>query len=172
MFPICAPALIYLVFSITQILIDTFKGLYNTAIMKFVVMIMITLMLNILCINGLGVISWIIVFVPFILMTVIVSLLLWIFGLDAASGTLNYGCDVSGNKCVDNNISKDVSGNILIYNPYYDARLRPVVYRAPYIVVPPREVVGVEYDTTITKTTTSNMGVAPPQTRHSDPEYH
>ena len=32
---LCPPALIYLVFSITQILIDTFHGLYNTALMKF-----------------------------------------------------------------------------------------------------------------------------------------
>ena len=46
---LCAPAIIYLIFSITQILIDTFKGLYNTAFIKFIVMIMITLLLNILC---------------------------------------------------------------------------------------------------------------------------
>ena len=90
---LCAPAIIYLIFSVTQILIDTIKGLYNTALMKGVVTFMVTILLNILCERGLGVVSWIIVFIPFILMTVIVSMLLYIFGLDAATGSLNYKCD-------------------------------------------------------------------------------
>jgi hypothetical protein len=86
MFKLCAPALIYLVFSFAQILIDTFKGLYNTAFMKFVVAILVTLLLNGLCDGGLGVISWIIVFIPFILMTFVVAMLLYIFGMNAAVG--------------------------------------------------------------------------------------
>jgi ABC-type polysaccharide transport system permease subunit len=89
MFKLCPPALIYLVFSITQIIIDTFKGLYNTAFFKFIIMVMVTLLLNALCEEGMGIISWIIVFIPFILMSVIVTMLLYIFGLDAATGTLN-----------------------------------------------------------------------------------
>lgn len=86
MFKLCPPALIYIVFSIAQILIDTFKGLYNTAFMKFVVAILVTLLLNGLCDGGLGVISWIIVFIPFILMTFVVAMLLYIFGLNATIG--------------------------------------------------------------------------------------
>ena len=31
---LCAPALIYLVFSITQVSIDTVKGMYNLALVK------------------------------------------------------------------------------------------------------------------------------------------
>lgn len=86
---ICAPALIYIAFSITQVVLDTFKGLYNTALFKFIVMIIITLMLNILCESGMGIISWIIVFVPFIFMSVIVTLLLYFFGLNPATGKIN-----------------------------------------------------------------------------------
>jgi|UniRef100_A0A6C0K2L7 predicted membrane protein len=86
MFKLCPPALIYIVFSIAQILIDTFKGLYNTAFMKFVVAILVTLLLNGLCDGGLGVISWIIVFIPFILMTFVVAMLLYIFGLNTTIG--------------------------------------------------------------------------------------
>jgi len=74
------------VFSLAQILIDAFKGLYNTAFMKFVVAILVTLLLNGLCDGGLGVISWIIVFIPFILMTFVVAMLLYIFGMNAAIG--------------------------------------------------------------------------------------
>jgi len=86
MFKLCPPALIYVVFSLAQILIDMFKGLYNTAFMKFVVSILVTLLLNGLCEGGLGVISWIIVFIPFILMTFVVAMLLYIFGLNASIG--------------------------------------------------------------------------------------
>jgi hypothetical protein len=134
MINLCAPAIIYLIFSITQILIDTFKGLYNTALIKFIIMIMITLLLNILCQSGLGVISWIIVFIPFILMTVIVSMLLYIFGLNASTGKLNYTCQNTSNS--ENNSSIDASGNIIIYHPYYDPLINPVYFNSPNIIVP------------------------------------
>jgi hypothetical protein len=90
MFKLCAPSLIYLVFSVTQIIFDTLKGLYNTALMKCIVMVLCTILLNVLCERGMSIISWIIVFVPFMLMTVIVSMLLYIFGLDIATGKYKY----------------------------------------------------------------------------------
>ena len=135
MFNLCAPALIYLIFSFTQILIDTLKGLYNTAFMKAIVTVMITILLNILCESGLNVVSWIIVFIPFILMTVIVSMLLYIFGLDAATGSLNYKCGGAQEKCGDG-ISIDRAGNIIIYDPEYNPGANPVYYKLPNIVVP------------------------------------
>ena len=92
MLDLCPPALIYIAFSLTQIIIDTFKGLYNTAIIKMFVSIIITLLLNTLCKTGMGIISWIIVFIPFIFMTVIVAILLFTFGLDPATGKLNVEC--------------------------------------------------------------------------------
>jgi len=61
---VCGPAIVYLGFSLTHIIIDTFKQEFNVAFMKFLVMIIFTLLLNILCKKGLGVISWFIVFVP------------------------------------------------------------------------------------------------------------
>jgi hypothetical protein len=99
---ICPPALIYLAFSLTQIIIDTFKGLYNTAFFKFIVMVTITFLLNALCQGGMSIISWIIVFIPFIFMTVIVTILLYVFGLDAATGTLNFQCsNPSSSSCTN-----------------------------------------------------------------------
>ena len=87
---ICPPALIYILFSLTQITIDTFKGLYNTAFFKFWVALIFTILLNYLCESGLGVVSWFIVFVPFILMTVIISILLLVFGLNPNTGRVQY----------------------------------------------------------------------------------
>jgi hypothetical protein len=83
---ICAPALIYLVFSMTQVVIDTVKGTYNIAFIKLWVTLIFTILLNFLCNKGLGIISWIIVFIPFILMTVIVTMILFMFGLDPITG--------------------------------------------------------------------------------------
>lgn len=107
MFNICAPALIYIAFSLTQIIIDTFKGLYNTAFFKIIVMVIITILLNALCQSGMGIISWIIVFIPFIFMSVIIAILLYVFGLDPATGKLNIQCD----NC-DSSQSKK-SGNLI-----------------------------------------------------------
>lgn len=83
---ICTPALIYLVFSTTQVIIDTVKGTYNVALVKLWVTLIFTILLNFLCNRGLGIVSWIIVFIPFILMTVIVALILVMFGLDPITG--------------------------------------------------------------------------------------
>ena len=85
---LCPPALIYLIFSITQVIIDSVKGLYNTALMKIWVAILFTILLNYLCTLGLGTISWLIVFIPFILMTLVVAILLLMFGLDPSTGKL------------------------------------------------------------------------------------
>jgi hypothetical protein len=78
---ICPPAILYLAFSITQIIIDMFRGDTNTAFLKFIVMIIFTLALNLLCSAGLGIISWFIVFIPFILMTYITTVLAFVFGI-------------------------------------------------------------------------------------------
>lgn len=89
MIKICNPALIYIIFSLTQIIIDTIKGHYNTAFLKIIVSILITILLDALCRSGMNIISWIIVFIPFIFMTFIVSILLYVFGLDVSTGKLN-----------------------------------------------------------------------------------
>ena len=87
---LCSPAMLYMGFSLTQIIIDTFKGFYNTAFFKSIVMIIFTLLLNILCKRGLGIISWLIVFIPFILMTYITAVLMFVFGLNASEDDVDY----------------------------------------------------------------------------------
>ena len=87
---LCTPALIYLVFSLTQIAIDVFKYENNRAFFKAIVMVIFTTLLNILCSRGLGIISLIIVFVPFMLMSFITTILLVVFGLDPATGKMKH----------------------------------------------------------------------------------
>lgn len=103
----CAPALLYIAFSLTHIIIDVFKQLYNTALVKFIVMIIFTFLLNILCQRGLTVISWFIVFIPFITMTIITTLLLITFGLSPFSGKI----DTSTSNSRPSGNSRQISGN-------------------------------------------------------------
>ena len=128
--------------------------MYNTVFIKIIVTVMVTLLLNILCERGLNIISWIIVFIPFILMTVTVTMLLYIFGLNASTGKSN------------TNTTTDSSGNIIVYNPYYNASINPVYYNSPNIIIPKPPTTPPPPTTT---TTTLTHSVVPITT--SDPSY-
>lgn len=117
---LCAPALLYVAFSLTQIVIDIFKNMYNTAFFKFIVMIIFSVALNILCKRGLGIISWFIVFVPFIMMTVITTILLFVFGLSPASGNLDYTVDYPNSEPKSKNVV--VVRNNGVNQPYEDGQ--------------------------------------------------
>jgi hypothetical protein len=105
MFSLCSPALVYVAFSLTQIIIDFFKNRPNVALTKILVMAIFTAMLEVLCRKGLNWLSWIIVFIPFIFMSFIVGILLFAFGYDPETGTVNVKCDnCSENKYTGNMI--------------------------------------------------------------------
>jgi hypothetical protein len=113
---ICSPALIYLVFSITQIIVDTGKGLYNTAFLKLIVTFIFTIFLNYLCERGLGVVSWIIVFVPFILMSIIISILLLMLGLDPTTGKLKINGAEVENKTPEDPRKNKIPTHPIVYS--------------------------------------------------------
>ena len=79
---ICPPALLYLAFSIIQIIIDLYRGDSLQALFKFIVMIIFTIVLNAICNSGMTIISWFIVFIPFIMMTYITTILFFVFGFN------------------------------------------------------------------------------------------
>ena len=134
MINLCPPAIVYLFFSVTQILIDLYKQLYNTAFTKTIVTIMVTSLLNILCIKGFDMVAWVIVFIPFLLMSVIVGMLLYVFGLDVSTGNLNYNCDNASTG--GDGITRDKEGNIIIYDPEYNTSSNKVYYSSPNIIIP------------------------------------
>lgn len=119
---ICSPALIYLIFALTQIIIDIFKSFYSQAFFKFIQMIFFTILLNILCLRGLGIVSWIIVFIPFILMTVITGILMIVFGLDPSTG--DYTVDVNQPNNRDDDDDDDDENDIII-DEYNDNKIPP-----------------------------------------------
>jgi hypothetical protein len=79
---ICPPALLYLGFSMIQVVIDLFQGEYSTSLLKFIIMITFTTILNIMCLNGLTKFVWGIVLIPFLLLTYISSVLFYVFGIN------------------------------------------------------------------------------------------
>ena len=83
---LCPPAVLYLGFSLIQIIIDLFRGQQNSAFLKVIVMIVFTILLNQLCMGGLTILSWFIVFIPFIMMTYVTTILLYVFGLNPSKG--------------------------------------------------------------------------------------
>jgi hypothetical protein len=83
---LCMPALIYLVYVVIHILIDVYYGLYNMAFVEVWIGILGTLLLNILCENNMSAISWLIVSIPFVLMTVIAVFILVVLKLNPATG--------------------------------------------------------------------------------------
>ena len=154
MVKLCAPALIYIAFSLTQVVIDTFKGLYNTAFFKFIVMIIITLLLNALCQSGMSIVSWIIVFIPFIFMSVIVAILLYVFGLDAATGTLNFKCTQPITT------TSEKTGNLIYSSETYKKPIKNTNVKHVYVDTSSAETPAEETD---------SYSFAPPGS--SDPQY-
>ena len=82
---LCMPALIYLVFMMVHISIDLYYKLYNMVIVKICIGTLGTLLLNILCKNDMSIVAWLIVSIPFIMMTVIATFILVVLGLDPAT---------------------------------------------------------------------------------------
>jgi len=78
---ICAPAILYLGFSLIYIVIDLFGKKYTEASIKFIIMFIMSIVLNILCDRGLKVIAYMVVFLPLMFMFYLSGLLVYIFGL-------------------------------------------------------------------------------------------
>jgi hypothetical protein len=73
---LCVPAFIYATFTLTQILIDLYNNDIDLVVSKTIALIIFTLMLQLLCESGLTLISWIIVFVPFIFTSLLTFIVL------------------------------------------------------------------------------------------------
>jgi len=86
---LCPPALLYLGFSLIQIIIDLFRSDHITAFFKFLIMIVFLFILQNLCETGLSIISWFIVFIPFILMTYVSGIIFYLFGMKPKGGDVS-----------------------------------------------------------------------------------
>jgi len=79
---LCPPALIYVVFFLIQIIIELGNNKYKQALTQTIICIIFTCILQILCNAELSIVSWILVFIPIIMYTYMVLLILMVFRLN------------------------------------------------------------------------------------------
>lgn len=77
---LCSPALIYLAFSMIQLILDLSNNKFRLAVAKLIVAIIFTYILNVLCDQKMSILSWIIVFIPFLFMGYFSLLLTYALG--------------------------------------------------------------------------------------------
>ena len=78
----CSTALIYLIFIIIHVVLEMKEQNTKGAILQLLTGIMMTLLLQVLCMRGMTILSWIIVFIPFIFYTYMMVLLYNVFGVE------------------------------------------------------------------------------------------
>lgn len=86
---VCGPVIVQIAFALTQVIVDIYKGIYNTAFIKFITMGVIAIALNILCEMGATTVAWLIVFIPFISMTIMTILIAMAVGGETPKRYIN-----------------------------------------------------------------------------------
>ena len=86
----CSPALIYFIFVIIHVLIAAHKKENKQALLQLLVGILMTFLLQLLCMRNMTIVSWIIVFVPFIFYTYMMIVLYHVFGIDPETNEKRY----------------------------------------------------------------------------------
>ena len=64
---LCIPAIIYITFSMVHTLVAISKNNNKGALVQIILGIFITLIIQLFCIKGMNIVSWMIVFLPFII---------------------------------------------------------------------------------------------------------
>lgn len=98
----CAPAIIYLVFSMVHTLVAVGRNDNSGALLQLSLGILVTLLLQLLCMKGMNMISWIIVFLPFMFYTYVVIILYRVFGITVVNPTVYNGIEKNMNYKEDN----------------------------------------------------------------------
>jgi len=79
---LCPPALIYVVFFLIQIIVELGHNRYKQALVQTIICIIFTCILQIFCNADLSIVAWILVFIPIIMYTYMVLLILMVFRLN------------------------------------------------------------------------------------------
>lgn len=84
---LCIPALVYMIFMLVHVIVSTFEKNYSDALLNIVLGVLMTLLLQVICMRGMGIVSWIIVFIPFIFYTYMIMIISYVFGVNPQSGS-------------------------------------------------------------------------------------
>lgn len=86
----CPPALIYFIFMLVHVVVALYNKEGKGAILQLIIGLLVTLLLQMLCLKGMSLISWIIVFVPFIFYTYMMIILYFVFGIQPNTNMQKY----------------------------------------------------------------------------------
>ena len=89
LFDFCAPAIIYFIFTLIDVLVKTYNKHFEGALLQAFVGLLVTLLLQLLCLKNVEIIAWIIVFIPFIYYTYMIVIVYHVFGLTPIQNTNN-----------------------------------------------------------------------------------
>lgn len=87
---LCSPALLYIIFMVLHILVQMSKEKYKDALLKLIITVIFTLILQIFCMQNMRVISWLLVFIPIILYTYTTLIIFFVFGLNPTDRVKRY----------------------------------------------------------------------------------
>lgn len=87
---LCSPALLYLVFMMIHVISQMFNEQYNDALVKLIIGIIFTLILQLLCMQNMKIISWLLVFIPIILYTYTTLIIFFVFGTNPKDRVQQY----------------------------------------------------------------------------------
>jgi len=78
----CSPALVYFIFMLIHVFLEMYHKNTKGALLQLLLGLLMSMILQLLCMRGLNIVSWIIVLIPFIFYTYMMILLYNVFGLE------------------------------------------------------------------------------------------
>ena len=91
---LCTPALLFVFLMMFHLMFELYEQDYSMAFMTLVASILVIICLQILCLGGLGLIAWIIVFMPLIVYSYMGFLLFLVFGPDPKPAMKRFEVDI------------------------------------------------------------------------------
>lgn len=87
---LCVPAVLFIMFLLFEVIYELYYNNPQLAFVKFICYIVVILFLELLCVSGMEMISWIIVFLPLIFYTYTTVLLYFVFGPNPETNLKQY----------------------------------------------------------------------------------
>lgn len=85
---LCSPVILYVAFSIAHVVSDLSLGMTGQAVTRSAIAVLIAFVLQLMCERGMSIVSWIIVFIPFVSMGLLTALAVAAFNLGDERGPI------------------------------------------------------------------------------------
>ena len=87
---LCPPAIVFIVFTLIHIIMELYDYKYSRALLKAILAILVICLLQALCVTGMHIISWVIVFMPLIIYSYMTLVIYFVFGTNPSEKMKRY----------------------------------------------------------------------------------